>query len=320
MRKFLIYFFVFIFPLVILGGVSEFFLRKIPNDYSYKKYYLDKHSKEVKILILGSSHTYFGVNPQFIKMNCFNAANVSQSLDYDLEILKKYKDNWDSLKYVIVPVDYFSLYERLHTSDEAWREKNYNIYFKIKIDNKLANNFEIISTKLNSNFHRLNYYYLKKISFISCSTLGWGINDSSDKNRDLLISGKEAAIRNTAKNDSCFSENVGFLKSILEFAKTKKINVILLTCPAYKSYVENLNKKQLNKTINIVTEISNGYANAKYYNFLNDKSFNKIDFFDGDHFNEIGAKKFTMILDSIINNEENTISRYKGIQSGLSSF
>jgi hypothetical protein len=37
-----------------------------------------------------------------------------------------------------------------------------------------------------------------------------------------------------------------------------------------------------------------------YYNFLNDPSFQAEDFYDADHLDEKGAKKFTLLLDSVI--------------------
>ncbi len=71
------------------------------------------HSKSVEILCLGSSHAYFGINPDFISPPCFNAAHPSQSLKYDFEIVKKYQDKWESLKVIVIPVDYFSLFSEL---------------------------------------------------------------------------------------------------------------------------------------------------------------------------------------------------------------
>jgi hypothetical protein len=43
------------------------------------------------------------------------------------------------------------------------------------------------------------------------------------------------------------------------------------------------------------------YDNVTYQNFLLDSSFSAIDFFDADHLNEIGAKKLTSKLDTLIN-------------------
>jgi hypothetical protein len=40
---------------------------------------------------------------------------------------------------------------------------------------------------------------------------------------------------------------------------------------------------------------------VKYLNLLTDKAFDEKDFYDADHLNEIGAKKFTLKIDSLIN-------------------
>jgi hypothetical protein len=77
--------------------------------------------------------------------------------------------------------------------------------------------------------------------------------------------------------------------------------VIIFTTPAYKTYVQNLEINQLNNTINTVTKFADTYPNTRYYNLLNDKSFNQEDFFDADHLNETGAKKLSLIIDRIIN-------------------
>ena len=262
MKQFLKGITIFLLPVLIICFCSEILLRKIPNDYLYKRNYLDTNSKKIKILFLGSSHVYYGINPAYIKANSFNAAYTSQSLDYDFEILKKYDNKWDSLKYIVVPVDYFSLYSKLETSDEAWRVKNYTIYYGMHTTNKIENYSEILGNKFNINATRLYSFYFKNNSNITCSKLGWGNGygyNSKDKN-DLITSGKEAAIRHLAKSDHYFSENVEILKSIIEFAKAKNIKVILFTSPAYKTYVQNLDKTQLNYTINEVTKL----ANAKY--------------------------------------------------------
>ena len=87
----------FILPLIIIVLSFEILLDKIPNDYRYKKEYLDQNSDRIKVLFLGSSHVYFGINPTYISLNSFNASYYSQSLDYDFEILKKYSNNWSQL-------------------------------------------------------------------------------------------------------------------------------------------------------------------------------------------------------------------------------
>ena len=103
---------IFIFPILLCLLVMEFFLRKIPNDYMYKAEYLEKNSSDVEVLYLGNSHTYFGINPEYSSFKSFNAAYTSQSLDLDYKVFSKYK-NWESLKTIVIPVDYISLYTQL---------------------------------------------------------------------------------------------------------------------------------------------------------------------------------------------------------------
>ena len=77
-------------PLLLGALILEVLIQNIPNEYSYKKSYLDSNSNEIEVLFLGSSHVYYGVNPEYISANSFNASHIAQTLDYDYAILKKY--------------------------------------------------------------------------------------------------------------------------------------------------------------------------------------------------------------------------------------
>ena len=124
MKKFLFHVSKIIIPIVLFFLVLEIAIRNIPNDYQLKKEYLDKNAEEINTLILGSSHTFYGVNPEYFSKKTFNAAYVSQSLDLDFEILNAYNSKLKKLKTVIIPISYFSLFETLETDIEKWRIKN----------------------------------------------------------------------------------------------------------------------------------------------------------------------------------------------------
>ncbi len=301
MKKFLKNVFLFLFPIFILAFIGENALRNIPNDYLYKREYLDKHSNEIEVLILGSSHSYYGINPKFIEMKSFNAGYVSQSLNYDLAILKKYESKWEHLKFIVVPIDYASLYGRLETGIEAWREKNYYIYYGINNNNWTTNN-ELLSNKFLLNAERFESYYIKKKNMVLCSELGWGKQGTKSK-INLLKSGEEAAKRHLAKTTRYFEENLSILRTFIDFAKSKKVKILFLSCPTYKTYYEQLNKEQLETTINEATKLARNNNNVTYLNMLCDSTFNENDFYDADHLNSTGAKKLSMKLDSILKME-----------------
>lgn len=292
----------FCLPVILLISSIEILLRHIPNDYSYKKEYLDKESRNIKILFLGSSHSYFDVNPEFIKPVSFNAAHVAQPLSYDYEILKKYKNRWDSLQYIVVPIDYVSLYTRGLARQYV---KNYVIYYGIDIEGRLTDYFELANGKIRDKLSMLCEYYLHKKDNITCNKYGWGVSYPSQSSQDLITTGKTRAYQHTINgSDSFVKSNVTIVNKIIAFAKAKNVKVIFYTSPSYKTYTEHLNKSRLDSTISIITEISRTNNNTRYYNLLDMPTFTDKDFWDGDHLNDFGAKKLTFILKNIIETEK----------------
>jgi len=285
--------------MLVLGILAEFLLRHIPNDYELKSNYLKLHTSEITILFLGSSHAFYGINPDNIKEKSFNAAYVSQSLDLDDDILEKYDANWKSLKFIVVPISYFSLYSSLKHNDESWRLKNYEIYYGIKATDDLFSHFEIFS-RFEQNVDKLYLYYIKKNSLLSSSYLGWGEHKSVLGKAEFLNSGTIAAKRHTGINEEYFAKNKAVLERIISFAKQRNIQVLFYTPPAYKTYFENLDAKQLNQTTHLMIDLAAHRNNVTYINLLKDNSFDISDFHDADHLNRFGAKKLSVMLDGVI--------------------
>lgn len=302
MKKFATLTLVFSLPVVLLLVVFESSLRHIPNDYSYKRHYLDTKSNEIEVLYLGNSHIYYGINPEYSKFKGFNAAHVLQSFNYDFAILEKYKKNLKNLKCIVIPVDYFSFYLTIETGIEKWRVKNYNIYYGLEHIENNEGHFELTTGKFSANFMRLSDYYKTGKNDISCNRFGWGTYCNSKKGEDLNETAKSAAKRHTIEtiDKKCYGKNLNALYSIINLAKARNIKVIFVTCPAYQSYVRLLNQKQLKNTIDLINKICSENNNTAYYNLMTDKSYIAGDFYDADHLNEIGAKKLTLELDNLI--------------------
>src|SRR4051812_34687098 len=105
MRRFvkniLIYFFL---PALLFTIISEALLRNIPNSYSIKKHYMDANASRIEVLILGGSHSYYNIDPAFLKETGFNFANVLQTLNFDSALLEKYGPQFNHLKWIIIPI------------------------------------------------------------------------------------------------------------------------------------------------------------------------------------------------------------------------
>lgn len=300
MKTFLIKLTVLVLPLIFLSISLEIYLRSIPNDYSYKNEFLEQNSGKLEYIFFGSSHSYYGINPEYIEGHSFNASHIAQSLDYDYAIFNKYNKKLRNLKAIIIPIDYFSLVLRLSNGVQKWRIKNYEIYYNIHKSDDLRHHYEILGIKFSENIIRL-YNSLKSREFTSITCNELGFCDIIKDQSDLYETGILAAKRHTKKDWRYFNPNVSILNDFIGYAKDKDIEIVFITFPAFQSYLQNLKDEQLNITIKTVRELTENNDNCSYYNFLNDSDFESNDFRDADHLNTNGAIKFTEKLNSILN-------------------
>jgi biopolymer transport protein ExbD len=298
MKKFLFYLVKIILQILLFFLVLEVAIRKIPNDYQLKKDYLNENAAEINTLILGSSHTFYGLNPEYFSQETFNAAYVSQSLDLDYEILRKYDLKLKNLKTVIIPISYFSLFETLETDVEKWRIKNYVIYYDLENTYQLLDHFESLDNHIALNVKKIIKYYVLNKSYITSSYLGWGTNFNS-KNKKTL-NGVFTAKKHTAKNFNLYDENIKSLQKIVTLCRKNKVKVIFITTPTHASYYHNLNKNQLEKTTKTISKFVKNNSNCEYINMLTSDKFTNEDFYDADHLNEIGAKKLSLFLNKFV--------------------
>ena len=290
----------FCLPLVILCVSLELLLRKIPNVYSYKANFISEHAGQISTLILGSSHTYYGVNPSYIKGNAFSLANISQSLDYDDWLLAKYSSTMTGLRNVIIPISYFSLYTNLDNGIEDWRKKYYKIYYGKSEYISFYNNLEIESN-LKTISRKLFRYYLLHEADNSYSSTGFGLNYKYiNRKSDLNKEGEIAAKRHTFEYEQkMVDDNIKSIISMIKRCKANNIYVLLITPPSWHTYSDRLNKNQLELTVKSCRYIAKEY-HVTYINLLNDKRFVVDDYYDADHLNDRGAAKLANILSSYL--------------------
>lgn len=300
MKKFLLQIILLVFvPTAIIVGICEWSVRRIPNDYSYKNEWMTNNASSVQILNFGSSHGFYGIRPEYFSRPAFNLAFVSQSIKYDHFLFNKYAQLCDSLRFVILPVSYFSLRGELEGGGEDWRVRNYCIYMGCDYHKgELKYNVEILSKE------KMQYVFpswFQKESFVSCDEYGWSTGYSKiNRNNAWYEAGPVAAKRHTKEDTICVSDNVLRLKAIIQDCQRRNIHVILLTTPTYHTYYDVLEEGQLRQTTATCTLLEQQYSNVTYLNWLKNQHFTEDDFFDADHLNEYGAQKLTIMLDHYI--------------------
>lgn len=300
MNQFLKRVVIWIFPILLIIVTAECLLRKIPNSYQLKADFFLSHSSDIETLILGNSHAYYDLNPAFFKTRTFNGGNVAQTLDLDADIFFKYEKSFTKLRYLIIPISDMSLFFKLEDL-ENWRLKNYAIYYNIHTTWDLAENSEIFSLPFSINRHRLISYYLRHETAITSSDLGYGTNFKSRQTPDLDADAVKAIHLHKITDFRNFEQQRAALEKIISFCHDNGIKVILFIPPGYSAYSSQVDSVQLGVTLNTCRDFTRLYNNAYFFNLLKDTLFTEDDYFDADHLNEIGAKKLSLKLDSILN-------------------
>ena len=308
MKRFAVNIFLFMVPIVLFFCVLEEGLRSIPNSYTYKMQWLDQHISELKILSLGSSHGYYGINPKYFEQPTFNAAFPSQSLRYDAFILEKYIERADSLKFVILPVSYFSLCSHLEDRDEWWRVKNYCIYCNCPYhQNELRYRTEIVGTNIGNQISKLYQYWKCSKDVIDCDTLGLGCIKYADRDGDLDddIGRAKYHTMNIRKAASTIRENKAHVEHMINICSRNNIRLLLVTTPVCHSYYDNVDSEQYNLMTSYCDSIADAHSHVRYVNLFKDARFVDEDFLDTDHLDEIGAEKLSRILSNELTENRN---------------
>ena len=276
-------------------AAGEWFVRSIPNPYSSKHHWMLQHADSMELLILGSSHTYYGINPLYLNIKAYNLANVSQPYKYDYYLLTHYANHYCQLHTVILPVSYFSMFGKGFVEDSWVGNINYKIYMECPFYSDFS--------KYNHELSQPDVYRGKLLKVLmgeeplNCTEFGWGnqytLATKSTGWEDS--SAKAAANRHTAKEWDHLEENKGYFEKIAAFCKEHNIQLILITTPTWHAYYDRLDSKQLEKMYEIIEEMKQKYG-LPYYDYLKDARFEADDFWDSDHLSDKGAEKFTRIL------------------------
>lgn len=305
MKKFLYSLILFTLPILLFFIFVEFGIRQIPNDYNYKKSWLDNNVSSVQVLIVGTSQGLYGINPIYFSKKAFNDCHVSQTPKYDKFLIDKYIEKADALEYIILPIAYHSLVYDLEDGQEWWRVKNYCIYYDCPFHKyELKYQTEIYGLNIISQVKRLGRYIVKNVDAINCDSLGFGTNyTKANRSEDWVNSGEKRINGHTfdvAKYADRINENKGYLNSIAMMCDQKNVKLLLVTMPVLKSYSERIDSMQYILTVEFCDSLVNAYDNVNYINLFTDNRFIEDDFFDADHLEKEGAEKLTRIIDNYL--------------------
>lgn len=242
-------------------------------------------STNFDLILLGNSRIYRGVNPDKIKISSYNFSHDNDSynqLYYKLKYLeKKNKD----FKYLVLGVDFFqfsvfsdsrnfvyeNFFDKNYILDYGNRNNSINQYYSLLKIEHFKSSLNIIS-----GFNKKPAFLRKNGQYIQ-----YNIPMSND------IVKRDATILNTQLN---------YFELIIEHCKKKNIKVYLCMLPIQKTEKENYTSFQIKKFHSLI----NNYLDedVKLLDYTDNHKINKNDYLDITHFNELGANRFSEILNN----------------------
>lgn len=303
MKKLLIHISLFLIPVLTVWILAEVFYRTVPNNYTYKHEQISKKD-DIEILILGDSHTFYGINPEWFSLKAYNLSNVSQTIYFDKLLLEKYINNLPNLKYVIISVEYTTLSQEDNTQEDIWRKYFYASQMDLNVP--LINWYNpkkyslALTRKFDKTWQTCNEYH-KNGTLISCDANGWG-NTYLSTVDDLEMSSLAHVVAKKHEDNSMdFSLNTERVQKMIDLCKAKNIKVLLVNMPSVPEYVSLLNDEKWKKIDSVCNAFEHNNKNVSRIDLLKDKQFVLEDFQDADHLNNLGAKKCTLIINQYLN-------------------
>ena len=258
------------------------------------------HSDEViQIANVGSSHGAYGLLYDDISdmgYSCFNFANVSQSFDYDLAMLKEFQDHMQEGSVLFIPISYFSFNNEVINSKEA-EAMSIRYYHFLSPENIPDYDLyvDIITHKLPvlSAGEDILELLPDLNTVLTAHAAGSGIDEE-----EIARRAQERYSRHFDNKEEYFMpERIEELYEIIDFCKERNITPVLITTPFTKYYIDLVPQNFLEEFYTTINRIADD-TGVSYYDYSHDSRFydNLEPFSDSDHLTEDGALYFTDIL------------------------
>ena len=257
----------------------------------------------IQICNFGNSHSYFGFNYEDAakQYTCFKFALESQSLRYDCKILEYYKNKIQNGAVVFISLSYTSFFGKPEVKNADFESQNiryYNILPKELIDQYNSR------TAFYVKYYPI-IYYSNPISLLKTLLLinrdSWDRETSPEKS-DGLSRCEYHVTRLCDENGKRIynQQSLEALYRMIDICREIGAKPVLITMPYLHEYTDAVYENDPQFFIDfhtIIDEVSNN-TGIEYYDYSEDARFSHEYslFFNSDHMNRQGARKFTNTL------------------------
>lgn len=297
MKKALARLALFLFLILAPVAAGEVYVRSLPNAARSKHAFMSAHSGEVDVLVLGSSHTYYGIEPSLLSAHAFSLAQVSQTYDYDCALLRHYA--LPRLRWVVLPVSYFSLFERTDGDAANWHTASrYELYMGMRRygwwerERWEATDFKAFAEKMKSLWQR--------------PRMRWS---GRGQGREYVLEARAAdwddgAARARANTYGGLPTEQSHLEHIATVCRARRVRLMLVTTPVCPSFAAAEDARQVRLTDSVMTRFMGRHGEVTRLDLGHSGAFTAEDFFDGDHLNTRGARRLTLMVRAAMDRAE----------------
>lgn len=278
-----------------------------PNVYSYKRQYVEDHQKDIKVLLLGSSHVEEGINPALLGEGAFNMAISARLNEYDAALAEKYVPGMDSLEAVIMHMDYSTfLFGRLKHNEQEVNTGAFSLMgtchcMHTKYMGIHLKPFWYWSEILNSKLNYMSRFWNKAEKILECDSLGYCGLDVNERLTDWEYRNLADDFDPTVPiNQETYDKLWNVYGTIARVTQQRGARLILIQTPVYKTYQDAIHPEALRDIEGFVQKLQQEYPNVEYHSFLFAEGFLPEDFNDSSHLTSTGADKFSRMLYDVI--------------------
>lgn len=306
MKKFIRNFLFFCSILLSISALIEIALLYKTNPYSYKHQYVETHLNDIRVLVMGNSHSLYALIPDSMTKCAFNTAISGRYINYDVELIKNYIPRMENIEVVVMPLDYFNFYlgRELQNPKNFRYEKDMTstqkcMYYKyMEIP---AESIWYWSELLNSKLNYMSRFWESPEVARECDLLGSQRLKLSRRKTGWESIKLPKLIDKTKEPNKMQCENLkNMYQELGRVTHEKGVRLLLISTPMYETYQKDMDSSVVIEMHEFAERLIRRYPNIDYYDFSYDTRFTKDDFNDASHLSEIGAYKFTRIINEII--------------------
>ncbi|MDX2469056.1 MAG: hypothetical protein QNL04_00610, partial [SAR324 cluster bacterium] len=321
-----------------IGLVTATKSNKTKSNISYeiKKQFAEENRHSIKLLVLGSSHAVFGVNPEFLSLKSVNLAHRIQDPYYDANITNYYLKKLPVLEKVLISVFFHNWGSEVILKFPD-RMKQYELYYSIPLENKT---FSITETPVfestltlkkdywSEPFSISKFLHLRQYSQIlalgerykhlldfrelqrnvesrGMSPSGWWNAGpyTGEPAWDHAIWG--AGVQSQLYDEKILVKNINYLEGFIQHLQYMGIEPILFQVPVEPRFWRNIQPEVRSTFAKHVASLV-AKNKLRYFDHSQDSCFTTLDYAYpyADHLNGAGANKFTKLLNAEINHND----------------